>query len=213
MILNNMFKIRRIRPVNVILVLAAALFLVGCSSSKLDPLESGDVIVAFGDSLTVGVGAHSENSYPSVLAGLSGFEVVNAGISGETTGEGLKRLPQVLDEYSPRLLILLEGGNDILRNKSYDQIERNLDSMISEAKSRGVQVVLIGVPEKKLFSSSAPFYKKLAEKHELVFESKLVGGLMRSPSKKSDTVHFNKAGYAHMAEAINDLLLENGAFN
>jgi len=213
MILNNMFKIRRIRPVNVILVLAAALFLVGCSSSKLDPLESGDVIVAFGDSLTFGVGAHSENSYPSVLAGLSGFEVVNAGISGETTGEGLKRLPQVLDEYSPRLLILLEGGNDILRNKSYDQIERNLDSMISEAKSRGVQVVLIGVPEKKLFSSSAPFYKKLAEKHELVFESKLVGGLMRSPSKKSDTVHFNKAGYAHMAEAINDLLLENGAFN
>ena len=156
---------------------------------------------------------HRCNSYPSVLAGLSGFEVVNAGISGETTGEGLKRLPQVLDEYSPSLLILLEGGNDILRNKPYDQIERNLDSMISEAKSRGVQVVLIGVPEKKLFSSSAPFYKRLAEKHDLVFESKLVGGLMRSPSKKSDTVHFNKAGYAHMAEAINDLLLENGAFN
>lgn len=208
-----MFKIRRIRPVNVILVLVVALFLVGCSSSKLDPLESGDVIVAFGDSLTFGVGARSENSYPSVLAGLSGFEVVNAGISGETTGEGLKRLPQVLDEYSPSLLILLEGGNDILRNKPYDQIERNLDSMISEAKSRGVQVVLIGVPEKKLFSSSAPFYKRLAEKHDLVFESKLVGGLMRSPSKKSDTVHFNKAGYAHMAEAINDLLLENGAFN
>lgn len=213
MILNSMFKIRRIRPVNVILVLAAALFLVGCSSSKLDPLESGDVILAFGDSLTFGVGAHSENSYPSVLAGLSGFEVVNAGVSGETTSEGLKRLPQVLDKYSPSLLILLEGGNDILRNKPYDQIERNLDSMISEAKSRGVQVVLIGVPEKKLFSSSAPFYKKLAEKHELVFESKLVSGLMRSPSKKSDTVHFNKAGYAHMAEAINDLLLENGAFN
>lgn len=213
MILNSMFKIRRIRPINVILVLAAALFLVGCSSSKLEPLESGDVIVAFGDSLTVGVGAHSENSYPSVLAGLSGFEVVNAGVSGETTGEGLKRLPQVLDEYSPSLLILLEGGNDILRNKPYDQIERNLDNMISEAKSRGVQVVLIGVPEKKLFSSSAPFYKKLAEKHDLVFESKLVSGLMRSPSKKSDTVHFNKAGYAHMAEAIHDLLLENGAFN
>ena len=212
MILNSMFKIRRIRPVNVILVLAA-LFLVGCSSSKLDPLESGDVIVAFGDSLTLGVGTHSENSYPSVLAGLSGFEVINAGVSGETTSEGLKRLPQVLDEYSPSLLILLEGGNDILRNKPYDQIESNLDSMISEAKSRGVQVVLIGVPEKKLFSSSAPFYKRLAEKHDLVFESKLVGGLMRSPSKKSDTVHFNKAGYAHMAEAINDLLLENGAFN
>ena len=73
-------------------------------------------------------------------------------------------------------------------------------------------MVLIGVPEKSLLFKTAPFYKELAEEYNLVYEPKLVGRLMRSPSKKSDSVHFNKAGYKEMAEGIYDLLSKNGAF-
>lgn len=196
-----------------LLFLCSACLLQACDSPKLATLGSADVVVAFGDSLTAGVGASRGNSYPSVLARLSGLTVVNAGVSGETTHEGLLRLPKVIEEHNPRLLILLEGGNDILRNKSFAQVEKNLDRMIQLALDRGIQVVLIGVPEKNLFSSSAPFYRALAEKHDLVFDANLIAGLMRSPSKKSDAIHFNDEGYALMAEGIYELLSDHGAIN
>lgn len=187
--------------------------LAACEAPKLDALSSADVIVAFGDSLTAGVGVNAESSYPARLSELSGIKVINAGVSGETTSEGLVRLPQVIEEHNPGLLILLEGGNDILQNKSDKLIAQNLDKMIQIALERDIQVVLIGVPEKSLFSRSAPFYRDLAEKHKLVFDANLVGNLMRSPSMKSDSVHFNKEGYTKMAEEIYALLSDNGAFN
>lgn len=195
------------------LVFCLALFLNGCGSSNLDPLEAGDVILAFGDSLTAGVGVNKKNSYPTVLDNLTGLEVINAGISGETTAEGLLRLPQTIEEYSPSLMILLEGGNDILRNADANQIKNNLEKMIQIAQQEGIQVVLIGVPEKSLFSNSAALYSELAKEYDLVFDSSLIGGLMRSPSKKSDAVHFNKQGYSFMAQEIHVLLSENGAID
>lgn len=201
--MNNQFKI--------IITILLALTLSACDTPKLNKLSNQDVIVAFGDSLTMGVGTEEEFSYPSVLAELSGIEVINEGISGETTSEGLERLPDVLDEYNPSLLILIEGGNDILRNKDYNQIKNNLDQMIQLTLARGTQVVLIGVPEKRLFSNTAPFYEALAEKYDLVFDDSLIGGLMRSPSKKSDPIHFNAEGYYSMAEEILNILSDNGA--
>ena len=107
-----------------------AFTLLGCGGPKLGALGADDVIVAFGDSLTAGVGTSLENSYPNVLAELSGLNVVNAGVSGETTSEGLARLPEVLEEHNPSLLILLEGGNDILQNQKSSRIQQNLDRMI-----------------------------------------------------------------------------------
>lgn len=196
-----------------LLVICFAFTLVGCGGPKLNALGADDVIVAFGDSLTAGVGTSLENSYPSVLADLSGINVVNAGVSGETTSEGLVRLPEVLAEHNPSLLILLEGGNDILQNQNSSRIQQNLERMVQIAFDRGVPVVLIGVPEKSLFSNAAPFYRDLAEKYDLVFDEGVVASLMRSPSKKSDAVHFNAEGYADMAAEIYALLSNNGAFN
>lgn len=196
-----------------LLIIWFAFVLVGCGGPKLNALSTNDVVVAFGDSLTAGVGTSTGNSYPSVLAELSGIKIVNAGVSGETTSEGLVRLPEVLEDHHPSLLILLEGGNDILQNQNKRRIEQNLDSMIQVAIDRGIPVVLIGVPEKNLFSNSAPFYRDLAEKYDLVFDESLVASLMRDPSKKSDAVHFNEDGYADMAAEIYELLSDNGAFN
>ena len=206
-------KLNRHHVKKIVFISFLALVVTACDSSKLKELNKNDVIVAFGDSLTEGVGAVQEHSYPSILAKLSGLNVINAGVSGETTGEGLLRLPEVIERYQPSLLILLEGGNDILRNKSATTIQKNLDSMITIALEKGIQVVLIGVPEKRLFSSSAPLYENLAEKYDLVFDSNLIASLMRNPSLKSDSVHFNKEGYATLAEGIYALLADNGALN
>jgi acyl-CoA thioesterase I len=185
--------------------------LAGCSSPDLEPLQPGSRVLAFGDSLTYGVGTTRENSYPAVLSQLAGLEVVNAGVSGETTAGGLARLGRELDESQPELLILLQGGNDILRNLDLAQTKANLAAMIELAAHRNIAVVLLGVPEKKLFSSAAPIYGELAEEHQLVFDGSLVASLLRSPSYKSDPVHLNAEGYRKMAESIHELLQDSGA--
>lgn len=192
-------------------MLLVSVVLFSCSSPKLDHVEPDGTIMAFGDSLTVGVGVTKIHSYPSVLSELSGLSVINSGVSGETSEGGLKRLPVELDRISPDLLILIEGGNDILRNRTYTDIKKNIKGMIELAKDRGIPVVLIGVPEKKIFSSSAPFYQELADEYELVFDKTLIGSLQRNSDLKSDPIHFNGKGYRKMAEVIYKLLQDNGA--
>lgn len=195
-----------------ILVFLCLLILQACSDApSLYPIPQDGVVLAFGDSLTVGVGATTASSYPAVLEQLSSRKVISAGVSGEETGAGLSRLPNVLDEATPNLLLLLEGGNDILRGKNLQQTKQNLAAMISLAKSRGIQVVLIGVPAKKLFSDVAPLYEELASEHNLVFADDLLSGLLRNNKYKSDPVHLNAQGYRVMAESIHTMLVDHGA--
>ncbi|MFK7962427.1 MAG: arylesterase [Burkholderiaceae bacterium] len=203
-------------PLNRFLRLFAAVLLglgllTACQEKPLQPLPPGSTILAFGDSLTEGKGVALGDSYPAVLERISGIRVVNAGISGEITAEGLARLPQVLDDVRPQLMLLLHGGNDILRNLSPAQASANIAAMIQEARSRGIAVVLVGVPEKKLFSDTSPIYPALAEQFNLVFVESIIADLLRSPSKKSDAVHFNQAGYADIAEELYDTLQAAGA--
>ncbi len=192
-------------------LIGIALLLSACGSDDLQPLSADDVIVAFGDSLTAGKGVAKPQSYPAVLSELTGFRVVNSGVSGETTEEGLQRLPEVLDQENPSLLILFEGGNDILQSLDLNKTKANLDAMIKLAKERGIQIALVGVPRKQLFSNTAAFYGELAEEYSLPLQSEIVASLLRKPAMKSDGVHFNANGYRALAEAIATLLREAGA--
>ena len=194
-----------------LLALLLSLFLWACGDSTLAPLPPGSRILAFGDSLTQGVGVSPAASYPSVLAELTGFEVINAGISGETTVDGLPRLAGELERVDPQFFILIEGGNDILRNLGAPQTKANLAAMLDLAAARNLPVLLVGVPEKNLFSSVAPLYDELADEYPVLYERTLIGDLMRKPRFKSDAVHFNERGYRQMAETIADKLREAGA--
>ena len=188
------------------------ILLIGCGGSNYQTLDSNAVILAFGDSLTAGVGTSKENNYPTVLAQMSGRRVVNAGISGETTAGGLQRFADLLDQHSPSLVILLEGGNDILRNIASGNTKNNLAEMIGAAKQRQIPLLLIGVPERSWFSNSADFYEELAAEHEVLFMDDMVADLLRSPGLKSDAVHLNAAGYRQMAREIFDFLGDHGLF-
>lgn len=99
-------------------LLICLLVLSACDSDpqQLKQLRPNDVILAFGDSLTLGVGAEAKLSYPAQLSRLLARKVVNAGVSGEVSAEGARRLPDLLDRYEPDLLILCHGGNDLLRS-------------------------------------------------------------------------------------------------
>lgn len=202
---------RVVRSKKIIFMLGIlVLFVGGCGERKLTTLSNEEVILAFGDSLTLGYGAEITDSYPSVLAELCRCNVVNAGISGETTNQGLERFVQVINEYHPSLLILMEGGNDILRNNT-TSTKANLARMIEISLASNIQVVLVGVPEKKLFSKSAAFYTELATEYEVVFEGELLSSLLRKSQYKSDAVHFNQQGYRQFAEGVFELLKTKGA--
>lgn len=203
----------KLRQLALVLVTTATLALSGCDDAvPLTKLQPGDTIVAFGDSLTFGKGVSNTAAYPAVLQNLSGHTVVNAGISGETTAQGANRLSSVLNAHNPALVILFEGGNDVLRNLDKSETKANLDKMILETQAFGAQVVLVAVPEKSLFSSAAPWYKELADQHGLLLQGDIVAKLIKKPAMKSDSVHFNAAGYKALAEAIHTMLKDNGAY-
>jgi len=195
----------------VTLLLVGSILLTACSDPKLQPLSSNATIVAFGDSLTEGIGASKEGSYPRQLAIITGLNVVNAGISGETTDRGLGRFEDVLMQHNPELVILLEGGNDILRNHNQNQTKQNLAQMIDIAKQNNVQVLLMGVPEKNLFSSVAGFYDELAEEHQVAYMRGEVSDLLKTKKYKSDQIHLNAQGYRVLAEKIAETLKDEGA--
>lgn len=195
-----------------LLFLALALA-AGCGEEppRLPRLDANDVIVAFGDSLTYGTGAAEHESYPAVLAQLIGRPVVRAGVPGEVTAQGLRRLPSVLDEHQPRLVIVCLGGNDMLRKVGSAQIKRNLEGMLRELQQRGISAVLVGVPKPALWTSSADFYTELAREFGVPYEGEIVTSVLYSSDMKSDPIHPNAKGYRRMAEALAKLLRDAGA--
>jgi acyl-CoA thioesterase I len=119
-------------------------------------------LAACGESLTFGTGAAEHESYPAQLEQLIGRRVVRAGGPGEVTATALARLPEMLDEHSPKLLLLCIGGNDFLRRLGNPQAEANVRAMVKLARSRGVEVLLIGTPEPGFRVSPPPFYAGIA---------------------------------------------------
>jgi acyl-CoA thioesterase-1 len=191
------------------LVLVASL-ISSCSRPSWSPLGPDAVILAFGDSLTKGYGAPEQHSYPVVMAGLVGRRVLNYGVSGETTMEGRRRLPDVLSRTTPNLVILMHGGNDILRNTDSVTTKENLAAMITMVRKTGAELFLVGIPAKSLFSSSADFYPELAQEYGLMFDGETVARLLKTPSMKSDLIHFNKPGYAELARRLTQVMVTNG---
>ncbi|MGZ8247144.1 arylesterase [Methylomagnum sp.] len=186
--------------------------LTSCGSGpKLPNLPTDAKILAFGDSLTYGTGANPEQSYPAVLQGLIGREVVNVGIPGEISADGLARLPGVLDEVQPKLLILCHGGNDFLKNLGEQGAANNVRAMIRLAQERGIGVVLIGVPKFGILFSPPTFYGQIAEEFGIPFEPDTLSQIIRDNALKSDSVHPNGAGYRLLAEAVAARLRAAGA--
>ncbi|WP_353253083.1 arylesterase [Salinisphaera sp. PC39] len=195
------------------LALQAVLLLAACGGSPpaLPLLPTDATVLAFGDSITHGTGATPENSYPAVLARLIDREVVNAGIPGETTAEGRERLPGVLAEVRPDLVLLCLGGNDFLRSKPDDAVRANLAAMIERLRDRGIPVVLIEVPQPKLLLSGHPLYGDLGERYGVPVLDDTLTDILGESHLRSDRIHPNAAGYNRLAEALAGLLRETGA--
>ncbi len=199
---------------NKLLLILTFLFLTACNNSEtvFDPLPQDAVILAFGDSLTYGTGASKDADYPSVLSEITSRTVINAGLSGEITENGLARLPALLDQHKPDLLILMHGGNDMLQNIVEQHTSDNLKKMIGEAKKRNIKVMMLGVPKPKLFLlNSAEFYLQISEETQTPTDFETLPKILSKNVLKSDTIHPNDEGYKILANSIFNFLVNTGA--
>jgi len=134
-------------------------------------------VLVFGDSLSAAYNLAPEQGWvhllgESVAAERPQWRVVNASVSGETTDGGLRRLPAVLDQNTPAILVLELGANDGLRGLPLDQAEKNLESMIGLAMARGIKVLLVGMEMPPNYGPEYTgqfrgMYRALADRHEL----------------------------------------------
>ena len=197
---------------SLLLAIIVGFGLTACSfQPKLPSLANDAVIVAFGDSLTFGRGVEPTESYPAVLEKMKGRRVVNAGVPGEVTGDGLLRLPEVLEREKPVLLLLCHGGNDELRRLNQQQAANNIREMIRLAQKREVAVVLIAVPAPGLSLSPASMYREIAKELSIPIEEETLSSILSNNSLKSDYIHPNAEGYRRLAESIATLLHKSGA--
>jgi len=192
-----------------VLVIAVA---AGCGDKpKLSLLPGEAVLLAFGDSLTFGTGAAENESYPAQLEKRIGRRVVRAGVPGEVTAQALARLPSALDEHAPRLLLLCIGGNDFLRRLGNRQAEANVRAMVKLARTRGIEVLLIGTPEPGFSVTPPAFYAGIAKEFAVPYEDAAIAQVLKDASLKSDPIHPNAQGYGVIAERIAERLRKSGA--
>ncbi len=195
------------------LIIGLSLLLAACGapSPKLALLSDQASILAFGDSLTYGTGVTTIDSYPNQLALLTGRKFINKGVPGEISAQGLARLPDVLDQVLPDLLILIHGGNDLLRNLPETALKQNLRQMITLAQARYIPVVMMSLPRRSVFLKPAALYAELAEEMNIPLDTNTLTDILKQPSLKSDQVHPNAAGYLMMAQSLQRLLKASGA--
>ena len=195
-------------------VVAIALFaiLVGCKETpRKASLPQGATVIALGDSLTFGTGATPETSYPSVLAAASGWDVINAGVPGETAAEGCARLPGLIEDLRPRLVLVLLGGNDFLRRMPEQNVVAALERCVESARAGNAEIALIPVPR---FGASgvvdAPLYAKAGRAWNVAVLDAGLSSLIAQRSMRADAVHLNAAGYREMALKLEEALRAQG---
>ena len=188
-----------------LLVIALAFFL--WPSANVANLDSrGTTIIAFGDSLTAGVGGAPGEDYPSRAAQKAGVQIINAGVSGDTTAAAWERLEQDVLAHDPRIVIVGLGGNDYLRRVPIGDTEKMLRQIVRRIQQQGAMVILLGFQFPSLGPSYADMYERIADDEKCLFIPDVMDDILDNPSMKSDEIHPNARGYDLMAERVADPL-------
>ncbi|MGI8642155.1 MAG: arylesterase [Pyrinomonadaceae bacterium] len=176
---------------------------------------SGDKpkIVAFGDSLTAGFGLAEKESYPYLLqkkleADGYDYEVVNAGVSGETSLGGLERIDWVLEQDNVRILVLELGANDLLRGLPVTKMKENLSTIIKKAKAKNIKILLCGMLAPPTMGASyqreyTNAFPDLASEYKVAFLPFLLENVaLNKDLNQADSIHPNAKGEIIMTENI-----------
>jgi acyl-CoA thioesterase I len=186
------------------LVLAAvAVLAAGCARAVPRAARDGP-IVAFGDSLVFGTGS-SGGGFVKLLEQKLGQPIVNLGVPGNTTADGIARLGEVT-ERQPSVVLLLLGGNDFLQQQPRDQTFANLATIIERLQADGVAVLLIGVRGGLVRDDFAEHFEELAERYRLAYVHDVLDDTFGVDGYMADQVHPNDAGYRVIADRMYPVL-------
>lgn len=199
------------------LALTAALALTACGGGRrgtAQRIARGSTVLALGDSLTAGYGATTDNAYPAVLAGLTGWQVVNGGVSGDTSAQALARLPALMKQQ-PKLVLVSIGGNDFLRKRPEAETRANIGQILAQIRAAGVPAVLVAVPYITLGAllgslSEHPLYRDLAQSANVPLLEGAWAEILGDDALKSDQIHANAQGYHVFAEKLYAFLKQQG---
>ncbi len=169
------------------------------------PSTQSGPIVMFGDSLVEGVGATAGNTLPEQLGKKLGTEILNYGVSGDTTRDGLVRLDDAL-EMKPRAAIVLLGGNDFLKKIPRAETFANLEQIVTAFQRGGAITMVVGVRSGIIGGGADEEYETLAKKTGSVYVSDILSGIFGQSDLMSDAIHPNSVGYGRIADRLAPLL-------
>ena len=195
--------------------------LVSCGKAveKYAAIPQGSTVLILGDSLSYGTGANTGEDYPSLLAKTTTWKIINEGVPGDTTAGGLGRLPALLEQHQPKLLIVELGGNDFLHNVPPTKTMANLKAILAHAKSVGVPAVLVAIPEVSALRAAVgglqdhPLYEKLAQETATPLITEVFSEVLSDRTLKADQIHANAKGYAVVSGEMRKKLQELGFVN
>lgn len=206
-----------------VVFLLVSLILFGCSQetpvnkdaakAQLSAAAYAGTIVAVGNSLTAGLGVDEDQAYPAQLArrlqakGYN-YQVVNAGVSGETSSGALSRIQWVISSLSPDIVILETGANDGLRGQDPDLLRSNLDRLVNILTESNIQVIMAGMlmlPNlgPNYTRAFSEIYPQIAEKYGILFIPFFLEGVAGQPQlNQADQLHPTAEGYARVVETV-----------
>lgn len=206
---------RRWLAASLLAVALAPLTACGRKTPRAQAVPAGATVLALGDSLTSGVGASSDTAYPAVLQQLTGWKVVNGGVSGDTSAQALARLPGLLQQHQPALVIVSIGGNDFLRRQTASDTRTRVRQICEQARAGGAQVLLVAVPELSLLAAAGrlsdhALYEEIADELRIPLHRKGWSAVLADARLRSDQIHANAAGYAQFAQGLVETLRDTG---
>ncbi|MFA5276193.1 MAG: GDSL-type esterase/lipase family protein [Candidatus Omnitrophota bacterium] len=180
-----------------------AIGLTGCLKREITNTASkGKNIICFGDSITFGYGANPGEDFPAQLCKLIGSLVINAGVSGDTSTEGLERLDSDVLQKDPYLVLIEFGGNDFIKNVPEDVTIKNTEEMIDRIQAKGAMVALVDISAGMFMGRYRTLFAQIAAKKKAIFIPSVLNKIITNPSMKSDFLHPNASGYKEAAKRI-----------
>lgn len=197
---------------------SATLLIAGCGrkAPKAATLPASATVLALGDSLTFGYGVPPEAAWPAQLASLTGWQVVNEGVNGDTAEGALTRLGPLLAAQRFDAILVGIGGNDMLRGVPADTTRRHIAELLAQARAHTPHVALIATPAPDAMRaavgalSDAPFYAELARTGEALLIPGVYADVLSDAALRSDRIHANAQGYARIAQQIAEQLRAAG---
>ena len=166
----------------------------------------GRNVIAFGDSLVEGVGASPRHDLVWLLSTRTGTPIINAGRRGDTTAAALSRLDRDVLARDPRIVIVVLGGNDLIRRVPREQTLENMSRIVEQIRARGAAVVLAPVSLGLIVDNYTDGYEEIAERTRSVLVPGILDGILGTAGMTADPIHPNDRGYELMAARIEPVL-------